>query len=207
MENNADFEKELVTIRQLMERSFRFISFSGLSGILAGIYAIAGAVAAYLQVRPSGEGGRYLLEDFQQPGATTTLITIATVVLVASLVTGFWVTHRRARRLGVPMLDEGGKRTLINLAIPLVTGGLFILILLASDGFSLVAATTLLFYGLALVQASQNLFDEVRYLGYCEIALGLIAAAIPGFGLYVWAFGFGVLHVVYGGLLLRKYEA
>jgi len=207
MENNPDFEKELAAIRQLMERSFRFISFSGLSGILAGIYAIAGATVAYLKVGPSGENGRYLLEDFQQTGVTTALITIATVVLVASLVTGFWVTQRRARRLGVSMLDEGAKRTMINLSIPLVTGGLFILILLASDGFSLVAATTLLFYGLALVQASPNLFDEVRYLGYCEIALGLIAAAIPGYGLYIWAFGFGVLHIVYGGLLLRKYEA
>lgn len=207
MKNDADFEKELVAIRHLMERSFRFMSFSGLSGILAGIYAIAGAAVACLRVGPSGENGRYLLEDFRQTGVTTELITIASVVLVASLVTGFWVTRRRARRLGVPMMDEGAKRALISLAIPLITGGLFILILLASDHFPLVAASTLLFYGLALVQASPNLFDEVRYLGYCEIALGLIAAAFPGYGLYIWAVGFGVLHIIYGGLLLRKYEA
>lgn len=204
---NNDFEKDLAAIRNLMERSSRFISFSGLAGILAGVYALAGCAFAFFRVPPTGEQGSFRLEDFQAPGATPELVTIAALVLVASLLTGFIVTGRRARRLGVNVFDEAGKRTLFNLSIPLVAGGLFILVLLANNQFTLVAASCLIFYGLALIQASPNLFDELRYLGYLEIVLGLIAASVPGYGLYLWATGFGVLHIIYGAVLFRKYEA
>lgn len=207
MSNNPDFEKDLAAIRNLMERSSRFISFSGLAGILAGVYALAGCAIAFVRVPPTGEQGSFLLGDFQKPGAIPELVTIAALVLVASLLTGFIVTGRRAQRLGVNMFDEAGRRTLFNLSIPLVAGGVFILVLLSSGQFGLVAACCLIFYGLALIQASPNLFDEVRYLGYLEIALGLIAAAVPGYGLYLWAIGFGVLHIIYGAVLFRKYEA
>lgn len=207
MNTPQNFEKDLATIRTLMERSSRFISFSGLAGIMAGVYALAGSVVAFMRVPPTGEQGRFEVADFQVPGAVSTLVTIAVSVLAATLITGFVVTGRRAKRLGVNMFDEAGKRMLVNLSIPLMAGGLFILILLASDNFVLVSACCLLFYGLALIQASPNLFDEVRYLGYLQIAIGLIAAAIPGYALYLWGFGFGVLHLIYGVVLFRKYEA
>lgn len=207
MNSNSDFEKDLAAIRQLMERSNRFISFSGLSGILAGVYALAGFAVAFIRIPPTGGGAQYLAGDLEGSGAMMELVTIAGLVLLATLVTGLWVTDRRAKRLGVKMLDEGGRRMLMNLAIPLCVGGAFALLLLTGGQYSLLAPACLLFYGLALVNASPNLFDEVRYLGYSEIVLGLIATALPGYGLYLWAAGFGVLHVIYGVLLFRKYEA
>ncbi len=207
MNSNSDFEKDLAAIRQLMERSNRFISFSGLSGILAGVYALAGFAVAFIRIPPTGGGAQYLAGDLEGSGAMMELVTIAGLVLLATLVTGLWVTDRRAKRLGVKMLDEGGRRMLMNLAIPLCAGGAFAFLLLTGGQYSLLAPACLLFYGLALVNASPNLFDEVRYLGYSEIVLGLIATALPGYGLYLWAAGFGVLHVIYGVLLFRKYEA
>ncbi len=207
MNSNSDFEKDLAAIRQLMERSNRFISFSGLSGILAGVYALAGFAVAFIRIPPTGGGAQYLAGDLEGSGAMMELVTIAGLVLLATLITGLWVTDRRAKRLGVKMLDEGGRRMLMNLAIPLCAGGAFALLLLTGGQYSLLAPACLLFYGLALVNASPNLFDEVRYLGYSEIVLGLIATALPGYGLYLWAAGFGVLHVIYGVLLFRKYEA
>ncbi len=207
MNSNSDFEKDLAAIRQLMERSNRFISFSGLSGILAGVYALAGFAVAFIRIPPTGGGAQYLAGDLEGSGAMMELVTIAGLVLLATLITGLWVTDRRAKRLGVKMLDEGGRRMLMNLAIPLCAGGAFAFLLLTGGQYSLLAPACLLFYGLALVNASPNLFDEVRYLGYSEIVLGLIATALPGYGLYLWAAGFGVLHVIYGVLLFRKYEA
>jgi hypothetical protein len=69
------------------------------------------------------------------------------------------------------------------------------------------APAMLIFYGLALINASPNLFDEIRYLGYSEILIGLLAAAFIGYGLYFWAFGFGVLHIAYGLVMYKKYDS
>ncbi|MCA4900498.1 MAG: hypothetical protein ING88_17115, partial [Cytophagales bacterium] len=53
---------------------------------------------------------------------------------------------------------------------------------------------------------SANLYDEVRYLGYCELVVGVFAALFPGYGLYFWAVGFGLLHILYGSLMYTKYD-
>jgi len=47
---NKSVHQNLESIRQLMERSVKFVSLSGLSGILAGIYALIGAVLAYREI-------------------------------------------------------------------------------------------------------------------------------------------------------------
>jgi hypothetical protein len=70
----------------------------------------------------------------------------------------------------------------------------------------LAAPACLVFYGLALIQGSANTFDEIRYLGFSEIILGLISASVPGYGLVFWAIGFGVLHIIYGVIMYNKYD-
>ncbi len=102
--------------------------------------------------------------------------------------------------------NETSRRLLINLAIPLIVGGIFTLVLVYHGHYNVVAASVLIFYGLALINASSNLFEEIRYLGYCELVVGLIAGVLPGYGLYFWAVGFGLLHILYGGMMYRKYD-
>jgi len=65
----------------------------------------------------------------------------------------------------------------------------------------------LIFYGLALVDAGKFTYGEVFYLGILEIITGLVSAFFPSLGLFFWIFGFGVLHVIYGLVMYRKYEA
>lgn len=207
MNPQPGFEQDLASIRKLMERSVKFMSLSGLSGVLAGIYALVGAVVAYFGVLPSGSSFPVSEETLLGPGVLTGLITIAVIVMVLSIATGLILSARRARRLGVNVWDETGRRLFVNLSIPLVTGGIFILLLLWSGHPGLLAPACLIFYGLALVNASPNLVDEIRFLGLSEIILGLIGTAIPGIGLLLWAAGFGILHLVYGSVLYRKYEA
>ena len=206
MKEIPEYEKDLASIRTMMERSVKFISLSGLSGILAGIYAIVGAAVAYRLVYYPQSPFAYRIETLQEVSTLNKLIITAVCVLVASLGTGLWLSHRKARKHDMNLWNTTTKTLLINLAIPLVTGGLFILILLQGGHYGIAAPACLIFYGLALINASANLYDEVRYLGYSEIALGLIAAYLSGFGLLFWTLGFGVFHIIYGAVMYYRYD-
>lgn len=113
---------------------------------------------------------------------------------------------KKARKLGVNIWNNASRQLLLDLSIPLATGGIFMLILILQGYFTTLAATCLLFYGVALTNASRHTFKEVMYLGICEILLGLTAAFLPGYGLIFWALGFGVLHILYGALMHYRYD-
>jgi len=203
MNQDDAFEKDLASIHQLMERSVKFVSLSGLSGILAGTYALVGAwIGYYLYPASMMVGDNQVAE----PQTAWSLAGIAAVVLVASIGTGLWLSARKAKRSGVSVWNATGRRLFINLSIPLITGGCFSLICLWQGQLDLAASATMIFYGLALINASPNLYDEVRYLGISEIGLGLGSMLIPGYGLLFWAAGFGLLHILYGTIMYRKYE-
>ncbi len=206
MNTEGSFEKDLASIHQLMERSVKFVSLSGLSGILAGTFALAGAAAAYYLVYyPDSlfDANYFPVTDMD---TALKLVGIGLTVLIASVTTGLWMSARKARRHQVSIWDAAARRLIINLLIPLIAGGTFCIISLWQGHYDIVASATLIFYGLALVNASPHLFDEVRYLGLCEIAVGLISMLTPGFSLLYWAFGFGILHILYGAILYRKYQ-
>ena len=203
-------QDDLASIPSLMERSSKFISLSGLSGILAGIYALIGAAAAYQIIYYGGR--RYIsVYDYSSlkyliDSEIGLFIGIAMLVLLASLVTGFILTSRKAKKKGQPVWGNTSRALLFNMALPLVSGGLLIFILLFRSYYGIVAPASLIFYGLALVGGSNFTYKDVRYLGISEIVLGLIAACLPGYGLLFWAIGFGVLHIVYGSLMYFKYD-
>jgi hypothetical protein len=206
MEEKPDYEKDLASIRNIMERSVKFISLSGLSGVMSGLYALAAAFFAYRQIY-MGEVSRQ--RDFFEfyPNKVTQLIILGIGTLLASIGTGWYLSYRKAKRVGSTIWNATSRRLFFNLSIPLISGGIFALISIDHGYFGMVAPICLLFYGLALINASENLFNEVRYLGYCEIILGLISSYYIGYGLIFWAVGFGVLHIIYGMVMYRKYDA
>lgn len=206
MDQEVDYLKDISQIKDMMQRSSRFISLSGLSGVMAGIYALGGAFWAHRvlsagSVKLSSDHVRLALGD-----QFWTLVVIALVVLVLALSTGIWLTTRRAKQQGMKVWDDTARRLIVNLAIPLVSGGLFCLILLKWNIVGAIAPVMLIFYGLSLVNASKYTLTDIRYLGLSEIVLGLIAAWFMGYGLLFWAIGFGVLHILYGSLMYFKYE-
>ena len=216
---NIKLHEDLASIRNMMERSSKFISLSGLSGIMAGVYALVGAALAYLIIyKPSRytfnysatSGNPYtqagILEDLLFSPTILQLLSVAFIVLFASLVTGYTLTSRKAKKQGQAMWNKTSKALLFQMLTPLITGGLLILLLIARGYFGIVSPACLAFYGLALVGASAFTYTDVKYLGLCEIGLGILAAALPGFGLFFWAIGFGVLHIVYGTLMHFKYD-
>lgn len=206
MDKTNKLHEDLASIRSIMERSNKFLSLSGLSGILAGTFALMGSLVAYFLVyyphSPFGFRVRYVNER----EVILQLIFTALAVLFASLASGYFLTARKARKKGQKVWNKTSRRLLLNLAIPLVTGGILVLALLSRGYFMIVAPATLIFYGLALINGSHFTYSDVRYLGYTQIGLGLLSAFLPGFGLIFWALGFGVLHIIYGALMLYKYE-
>lgn len=200
---------DLASIRSLMERSSKFISLSGLSGILAGVYALIGAFIAYKIVYTGN--GLFYTRDYivantrSDIGTLYQLVGIAVVVLLLSVITAIILSIKKAKKKGQQFWGKTSKTFLLNFAIPLVTGGLLIAIFITRGYLGIVASASLIFYGLALVAASNYTFGVVKYLGILQIALGLIAALLPGYGLLFWALGFGVLHIVYGSIMYFKY--
>lgn len=212
MDKRNEHLETLSEIRNLMERSSRFISLSGLSGVAAGIFALLGAIAVYvyLDMMPfSHEKHYYVTAKTANKWGINYLnffILDATLVLIGAITSGIYFTTRKARKVGHKIWDATSKRLAINLAIPLVTGGLFCLALLLDGPLRFVAPATLVFYGLACVNSSKYTVSDIRYLGISEIVLGLIGMFIPGYGLELWVVGFGILHIVYGIVMYRKYE-
>lgn len=206
MKTNSAYENDLASIRSMMDRSVKFISLSGLSGVLAGTYALLGACAAYFVVHYPISPFRYRIYSIQDGQHLIKLLMIAAIVLIASIGTGLWFSYRKAKKNKTTLWNNTSRNLFINMAIPLVSGGIFILILLHTGHFGVAAPASLVFYGLALIQGSANLYDEVRYLGFSEILLGLVSALLPGYGLLFWTLGFGVLHIVYGTIMYTKYD-
>lgn len=194
--SEQEYLNDIREIKNLMNRSSRFISLSGLSGIFAGVYAIAGAMVAYLYIFPNN-ADPITLHSWNFKLLLIILISVA----VLSVITALFLTTRKAKNNKEKIWDDTTKRLLINFLIPLVTGGIYIIIKLNSQHYGLTASLMLIFYGLALVSASKYTIGNVKYLGYLEIILGLICAALPGYGFWFWIGGFGVLHILYGSMM------
>ena len=201
----------LTEIRALMEKSSRFISLRGLSGVFAGTFALLGmaAVAWRFDLPYTLEGYQHLAVNVYgnpDPDFYTFILADAGLILVASLASGILLTTRRARRSHLPVWDKSARRVLWNMFIPLSAGGIFCLVLLAHGFVALVAPATLLFYGLALLNTSKYTLPDIRYLALSEISLGLVGAFFIGYGLFFWAIGFGLFHILYGLRMYQKYE-
>lgn len=210
MKNYSTSVEDLKTIRRIMEESTRFLSLSGFSGVFLGMFAIAGALIAWFLIL---EGGNISYDDYfgTLSGKATATIrwqmaALALSVLLLSLAAAFYFSFRKAKQSGKSLLTPVAGRLLISLFIPLVTGGSFALILLIQNHVDQIVPVLLVFYGLALINAGKYTYNEIFYLGILEIFTGLVSAFFPAQALWFWIFGFGILHIVYGLFMYRKYE-
>ena len=204
--SKQEYIEDIKEIRKIMDRSTRFLSLSGMSGITSGVIALIGAFLAYATIYDGQDYMQYR-KALLTSDSLTQLLLIAIVILVLSIGCAYFFTTRRAKKNNETLWDEHAKKMLINMAIPLITGGILSLIFISKGFVGLAAPLTLIFYGLALVSGSKYTLDEIRSLGLMEIALGLLSAYFIGYGLIFWAVGFGGLHIIYGVVMHYKYEA
>jgi len=209
MENNQQHLEALQDIRQMMKQSNKFLSLSGLSGIFAGIYALGGAYLGQVIISDFIDDinlNGFSIEEYRK--TVFRCVFVCAAVLVMSLVTALLFSGRKARKHGYKLFDHTTWRLMINMLIPLFTGGMFCIAMLYHDNnfVQLVGPAMLMFYGLALVNGSKYTLNDIRYLGCMEIVLGIIACFYLGYGLLFWAIGFGVLHIIYGAYMWFKYD-
>lgn len=198
---------DIRNIRSMMERSTRFISLSGWSGVWAGITALGAAAAAYATIHSVSYEERRpanLAELLTEPLAFR-LLFIALLTLIIAACGAFYFTWRKAQAKGQKMWTRPARQFMLQVIIPMLAGGIFSLAFLAHGLYAFIAPACLVFYGLALVNGAKYTLGEIRWLGYCELVLGCIALFIPYYGLAFMAAGFGVLHIVYGIVMWNKY--
>jgi predicted lysophospholipase L1 biosynthesis ABC-type transport system permease subunit len=209
MDQQQEQLEALKGIRTLMERSSLFLSLSGLSGIIIGMIAIAGMTFVYLTygIQPlNAVNDMFILDLEQRQSFYGFLFIVLLVVLVLSLGVGVVFAIRNARKQHLPIWDSTAKRLLINMFIPLIAGGMFCLILFYHGNMHLTLPSTLIFYGLALLNASKYTINDIRYLGILEVIVGLLATFFIDQAMLLWTIGFGMLHIVYGTAIYFKYE-
>lgn len=204
MKEEKDYLRDIAEIRSMMERSSKFLSLSGWAGAMAGIYALVGAYIAYefLKFSPSAPEGTSaaLSTDLNA------LLLLAVGILVLAIGSAVYLSGRNARKRGEKLWNPTVKRVLIQMAVPLVTGGLVLLVLLTKGLLAFLAPFSLIFYGLALYNASKFTYAEVRSLGLIQVGLGLMGLYLVQYGLILWALGFGVVHIIYGVYMHFRYE-
>jgi hypothetical protein len=203
---NEKYLSDISEIKNIMNQSSRFISLSGLSGVLAGIYCLVGSWLAYKTIYfdTSTLGGYRNLVISKE--AVIRLLIIAASVIFLSITTGILLSVRKAGKSNEAIWNLASKRLIVNFMIPLATGGFFILFLIEKEILGIIAPLTLIFYGLACVNASKYTLGDIRYLGITLIILGLLSTWFLGYGLLFWALGFGVCHIIYGGIMYFKYD-
>jgi hypothetical protein len=211
MEEKTEPLEQIREIRNIMERSSRFISLSGLSGVFAGFFALAGAGAFYAFVNKQlSYGYSEIAKEFPVDISLSFkrfCILDAGGVVILSLLFAIFFTSRNAKNKGEVIWDSAARRLVLSLMGPLLAGGIYCLILLKYGWFGMIAPTTLIFYGLALLNASKYTLDEIRWLGISEVVLGLVGCFFIGWGITFWSLGFGILHIIYGLMMYARYEA
>jgi uncharacterized membrane protein HdeD (DUF308 family) len=188
--------EDIKAIREMMEKSSKFTSINGLSLVFAGIIAIIGGWGANSILNHKCEITVLIL-----PLLITAVVVLGLAVGIISL-----FSWRKSRKNHQSLLNSVTRRAAYNLLVPLAAGGLFSLLLLLRGDVAIVAASTLVFYGLALINASKFTFSELHFLGICEVIIGLLAAIFPYHGILFWMLGFGVCHIVCGIIMYVKYD-
>ena len=203
--NKNKYLDDLKEIKDIMEKSTKFISLSGISGIIVGIIALVAAWVTYTTV--------YYEQDYfvyrkviLSSELVIRILLIAGITLFLSILTGILFTRKKARQNNQKLWDLHTRRLISSLMIPLGTGGILCLIILYQGFIGYLAPFTLIFYGLALVNASKFSLPEIKSLGLAEILLGLAGTFFIGYGLLLWAIGFGLLHIAYGIIMEVRYR-
>jgi hypothetical protein len=207
MKGEQDYIRDITEMRSMMERSSKFLSLSGLAGIMAGIYALAGAYIAYKMLDFNPDEIIYSTSDAGSISSSLLkVIVLGSIILTLAIGTAIFLSYRKAVKRHEKFWNPTARRLLVNMAVPLIAGGLLILILISKGLIGFIAPFTLLFYGLALYNASKFTYEEVKSLGLIQIGLGLISSYFVGYGLIFWALGFGVFHIIYGIYMHYRYE-
>lgn len=187
---NKDAINALSEIRDMMAKSSKVLSLSGLSSIVVGIYAVISAIIL-----------NYLLTEtnFSQPTKNKIIIIGGIILIINSIITVALFAKFKAKKKNLPYkFDLTTKKMLWHFFLPLIVGGILCLMFVMKGTYGYSSTIMLIFYGLSLINLSGYTYSNTKYLGYAELILGFADFAIESHSLLMWTLGFGVGHIVYG---------
>lgn len=202
--DNVSSIDTLRDIKNIMERSARFISLSGWSGIWAGCVALVGSFIAKTWLDELPAAYQEMTDEYRAIAGR--FVILAAIVLAVAIAGGVYFTWKKANKKGQKIWNGASKRMLMHIAVPMLAGGIFSLLFLYNGHVMYIAPACLVFYGLALINGGKYTLSDIQYLGYMELVLGFITMFLPGYGLIFWAIGFGALHIIYGVFMWNKYD-
>lgn len=207
--NNDSSLEALREIRSIMDRSARFVSLSGMSGIWAGSVALAGAYVAHLMLQSPNNRymgtGNIIAQSYFDP-FTVNLMLLGLAVFVVALIGALYFTFKKAKRNSHSLWNNASRQLLLAGFFPLFAGGAFCVTFVYYGCGMFIGPACLVFYGLGLISGSRHTLSDIRYLGMLDVALGCANLFFPEHSLLFWAAGFGVLHILYGAMMWNKYD-
>ncbi len=175
-------------IRETMERSTHFTAVPGYGGVLMGVTAI---VAAYVA------NGQPYLRDWL-------IVWVAEASLAFAI--GLLAMWQKSRIVGASLVSAPAKKFAMSFLPPLVCGIAITLGLWRFEFYEVMIPVWMLLYGAAVVTGGAFSVRIVPVMGWCFIALGALAFALPsGYGNPLMALSFGILHIVFGAIIGRRY--
>lgn len=185
-EEREHAKETLDYIRRTMESasSFTAVAGSGMVGV-----GFIGLVASGLATR----GGNPVDLRVWVPAAVL-------AVAVAGV-----ANARKAGRLGVPLWSGAFRKTVWVMAPILVSGAILTFALWRADAQALLPGTWLALYGAGVTAGGTLSIRAVRGMGLVLTALGAVALLQPEWGAPLLAAGFGVMHLVFGLILLTRH--
>jgi len=175
-------------IRDTMERSTHFTAVPGYGGMLMGVTAVA---AAYIA------NGQIYLRD--------SLITWIAEAFLAFAI-GLLAMWQKSKIAGTPLISTPAKKFALSFLPPLVCGIVITLGLWRNEYYYIMPPVFMLCYGAAVVCGGAFSVRVVPIMGWCFIAMGTAAFALPaGYGNSMMAASFGLLHIIFGAIIGRRY--
>lgn len=175
-------------IREAMERSTSFTAVPGYGGMLMGATAIAAAYIAAQQI--------YL---------RNWLIVWLTEAFLAAAI-GLLAMWQKSKIAGQSLLSTPARKFAFGFTPPLVCGVAITLGLWRYEYYSVMAPAWMLCYGAAVVTGGAFSVRAVPVMGWIFMLFGSAAFALPAaYGNYLMAASFGLLHIVFGAVIAKKY--
>ena len=181
-------EENLKFIRETMERSTSFTAVPGFGGMLMGATAIAAAVIAYMQI--------YLVNSLA--------VWLGEAVLAFSI--GLLAMWQKSKLAGQSLVSAPARKFALSFAPPLIAGVVIVLGLWRYEYYYVMAPVCMLTYGAAVTCGGAFSARVIPVMGWCFIALGAVTFVLPTqYSNLMMGLSFGVLHVVFGAIIARRY--
>jgi hypothetical protein len=174
-------------IRETMERASAFTAISGWGQVAIGITALGATLIAH-----------------GHPIKIWLAVWIAEAFI--SLLIAGWSIDRKASASGMPLLNGPGRKVAFSLSPPLLAGVLLTVVFYQTGLISYLPGLWLLLYGTGVITGGMFSVPVVPIMGVCFVVLGAAALfAPPTLGSWFMAAGFGLVHIVFGFIIARRY--